>query len=252
MCTSKVTTIQALLLMSDVLFAWMDERSVAWHYLSMATSMILDLGLHVERRQPSSERLASLEKTETRRRVFWSAFSKSHASLIRQRDSWKLRAWPVLDKIQSIYQGRPARLRDTDCSVPAVFMDEFEEFEPFKTHGYSLAPGEADSPTYSVSHFRHLCSLNVIADRILHEVYSQSSQHLSAGSLSAVAQSLQEQLDRWCESLPTHLSITFDTSGTPRVENGGGPLPHVLSLQYVYSHTDKARHLSLVSHFSHP
>jgi hypothetical protein len=77
MFTSKITTIQALLLMSDVLFAWMDERSVAWHYLSIATSMIIDLGMHTEQGGHPPEGLAQLERLEIRRRVFWTAFSKS-------------------------------------------------------------------------------------------------------------------------------------------------------------------------------
>ena len=75
-CRSRITTIQALLLMSDVLFAWLDEKSVAWHYLGMAINMIVDLGMHSEQNIIMSEDLHQLEWLETRRRVFWAGFSE--------------------------------------------------------------------------------------------------------------------------------------------------------------------------------
>jgi len=73
---SKITTIQALLVMTSSLFALGDERSAAWLYAGMAFRMIVDLGLHLDApllpnfRQPSDENL------EIRRRVFWGAFGK--------------------------------------------------------------------------------------------------------------------------------------------------------------------------------
>ncbi|KAH7324215.1 fungal-specific transcription factor domain-containing protein [Stachybotrys elegans] len=185
-CKSKITTIQALLLMSDVLFAWLDERSVAWQYLGIAINMIVDLGMHSERGIVLSADFQRLEWLETRRRVFWAAF--------------------ILDKIQSIYQGRPTRLRSTDCSVPALFLDEFEEFEPFKTDGYSLEPSDLGCPTY--------------------KKYHQSDEL----SMNEICQSLQEELTQWRESLPAHLSIPAHAYGTPVLGNSCEALPHTLSL----------------------
>jgi hypothetical protein len=66
---SSITTIQALLLMSDALFSWCDERSLSWHYLGIATNMIVDLGIHSEHSVAKNP-----EDLETSRRVFWSAF----------------------------------------------------------------------------------------------------------------------------------------------------------------------------------
>jgi hypothetical protein len=71
---SKVTTVQALLLMSDALYSWCDEKDVAWHYLGLAINMICDLGLHTE--HSKYYRLGSLEDQEIGRRVFWSAYGK--------------------------------------------------------------------------------------------------------------------------------------------------------------------------------
>lgn len=70
--TSRITTIQALLIMASSLFTRCDERSKSWLYAGNAFNMVIDLGLHVE---TSDHSISSLEK-ETHRRVFWAAYSK--------------------------------------------------------------------------------------------------------------------------------------------------------------------------------
>ncbi|KAG5818951.1 hypothetical protein H9Q74_000234 [Fusarium xylarioides] len=83
---SDITTIQALLVMTNSLFALGDERSAAWLYAGLAFRMLIDLGLHVDL---TNSHQFSDEDLEIRRRVFWGAF--------------------VVDKIQSLYQGRSAQ-----------------------------------------------------------------------------------------------------------------------------------------------
>jgi hypothetical protein len=80
LCKSSIPTIQALLLMSDTLFSWCDERSLSWHYLGIATNMIIDLGIHSESPPLSSKKSLSPEDVEIRRRVFWSAFGMAFLS----------------------------------------------------------------------------------------------------------------------------------------------------------------------------
>lgn len=79
---SEITTIQALLVMTNSLFALGDERSAAWLYSGLAFRMIIDLGMHAEAPVLSSVRSLSDEDLEIRRRVFWSAFGTwlSHGS----------------------------------------------------------------------------------------------------------------------------------------------------------------------------
>ncbi|TVY90114.1 Nitrogen assimilation transcription factor [Lachnellula willkommii] len=210
LCKSSITTIQALLIMSDALFSWCDERSLSWHYLGIAINMIIDLGIHSEKSSLMVSKSHSPEKMETHRRLFWAAF--------------------VLDKIQAIYQGRPARLRDIDNSVPMVFLDDYEELEPFDTLGYSAIPGGIGLPTHSVSTFEHLCKLSTIADRILYSLYTEKSSQMDSEELFRTSQILHADLARWRESLPAHLSIDFDTSGSPNTSSGCVVLPHTLSL----------------------
>lgn len=76
LCRSSITTIQALLLLSDVLFSWCDERSLSWHYLGIAINMIVDLGIHSDNSTLVQGNLHLSEALETHRRVFWAAFGK--------------------------------------------------------------------------------------------------------------------------------------------------------------------------------
>lgn len=71
--SSEITTIQALLVMTNSLFALGDERSAAWLYAGIALRMIIDLGMHVDAQ--GLPRLSD-EDLEIRRRVFWGAFGK--------------------------------------------------------------------------------------------------------------------------------------------------------------------------------
>ena len=73
---SDITTIQALLIMCNSLFALGDERSAAWLYAGLAFRMIVDLGIHVDKAGLTTQRKFSDEDLEIRRRVFWAAFGK--------------------------------------------------------------------------------------------------------------------------------------------------------------------------------
>ena len=72
---SKITTIQALLIMTRSLFALGEEKSAAWLYAGMAFRMAIDLGLHVDGANPPNTQHLNAEDLEIRRRVFWAAFS---------------------------------------------------------------------------------------------------------------------------------------------------------------------------------
>lgn len=75
--SSNITTIQALLMMAQSLFALGDERSAAWLYAGIAFRMLIDLGMHADTLALQNTRRSSDEDIEIRRRVFWGAFGKS-------------------------------------------------------------------------------------------------------------------------------------------------------------------------------
>ncbi|KAL1869681.1 hypothetical protein VTK73DRAFT_3055 [Phialemonium thermophilum] len=219
---SDITTIQALLVMTSSLFALGDERSAAWLYAGTAFRMIIDLGLHVDAERMSNFRHLTDEDLEIRRRVFWGAF--------------------VVDKIQSLYQGRPVSLQEMDHSVPLVFYDEYEELEHWRPFAYAVQGGQSDypgSPAYSVTCFTQLCRLSLIMTRILNKVYAERSAKKGPNELAEDLKSLHADLETWKKELPRHL--TFDPSA--RREGGKGstvaaavtPPPHVLSLLAMYN-----------------
>lgn len=205
---SEITTIQALLVMTSSLFALGDERSAAWLYAGTAFRMIIDLGMHVDATMLSNMRRLSDEDIEIRRRVFWGAF--------------------VVDKIQSLYQGRPASLQDFDTKVSITFLDQYEELEHWQPFAYTDVQSYSGSPAYSVSTFTELCKLSLILNGILNKVYSERSSNRSSQELITTLNALDEQLKGWHDALPEHLRF-----GNPTTQVT--PPPHVLSLLALYN-----------------
>ncbi|KAM0243992.1 hypothetical protein ACHAP5_006656 [Fusarium lateritium] len=205
---SDITTIQALLVMTNSLFALGDERSAAWLYAGLAFRMLIDLGLHVDL---TNSHLFSDEDLEIRRRVFWGAF--------------------VVDKIQSLYQGRPVTLKEADAMVPIKFIDTYSELEFWQPFAYSTSKNDySGSPAYSISTFTALCKLSIVMSEVLSCIYTVRTSDQSPDELSKVLDRLQRKLREWQTSLPDHLK--------PEVANAPGatvPPPHVLSLHAMYN-----------------
>lgn len=218
---SDITTIQALLVMASSLFALGDERSAAWLYAGTAFRMIIDLGMHVDGSRLLNHRRFSDEDLEIRRRVFWGAFG---IILPTTRILHSLISDVVVDKIQSLYQGRPVSLQELECNVSIKFMDHYEELEHWKPFAYSETQKYPGSPAYSVSTFTQLCKLSLIMNRILNKVYGERNSKRTASELARDLKSLHSDLDQWRMELPAHL--IYDAADTKKPI----PPPHVLSL----------------------
>lgn len=206
---SEITTIQALLIMSTSLFALGDEQSAAWLYAGIAFRMITDLGMHLDAPiLPNLQRLSD-EDLEIRRRVFWGAF--------------------VLDKIQSLYQGRPVSLHEGEIRVPIIFHDTYEELEHWEPFSYTRTHLHPGCPSYSTSTFTELCKLSIIMNKILDKIYTQRTASWNNEQLSELLDALHAELDRWHSQLPTHLNYV------PFQESSKVPAPHVFSLLAMYN-----------------
>lgn len=220
---SEITTIQALLVMTNSLFALGDERSAAWTYAGIAFRMIVDLGLHVDTPDLASTSNISDEDFEIRRRVFWAAFGEF--CIVTLSSPSLLTVIAVVDKIQSLYQGRPVSMKESDTLVPIKFLDTYEELEHWAPFAYTAQtdsyPG---SPAFSVSTFRQLCLLSVILGDILTSIYTERSTKTSPADLSTKLQSIHEKLTAWRKDLPDHL--VFNAAKASFI-----PPPHVMSLQ---------------------
>ncbi|KAJ5732455.1 hypothetical protein N7493_003936 [Penicillium malachiteum] len=177
---SNITTLQALLIMSNSLFSRCDERSMSWLYAGNAFNMIIDLGLHV---LPSPEKM-SAEDLEIRKRVLWGAYS--------------------IDKIQCLYQGRPPLLRYMNFKASLNFLDEYDELDPFQGITYAPVKQQAVIPSLNVSLLTKLCELSIIIDRILCELYSES-QEMSLSQSQVISNDINSELGNWRKNLPPQL-----------------------------------------------
>ncbi|KAM3443682.1 hypothetical protein NHJ13734_001804 [Beauveria thailandica] len=205
---SKITTVQALLIVANVLLSWRDESSLAWHYTGVAINMIIDLGIHTERHPTQSTSIWYAERVEVHRRVFWAAF--------------------ILDKIHAIYQGRPARLSGANVSVPIMFHDDYDEFEPFQTTTFTATPRQLRLPTHSLSTMVELCKLSQIMDKILRELYAEQSRSRTASDILNTSMILHHELRCWRGELPPHLNLQRKNLGTAVI------LPHTLAMVSMY------------------
>ncbi|KAL4799708.1 PrpF protein-domain-containing protein [Aspergillus venezuelensis] len=205
---SDITTIQALLVMTNSLFALGDERSAAWLYSGLAFRMLIDMGMHVDL---TNTRRFSDEDLELRRRVFWAAF--------------------VVDKIQSLYQGRPVSLKETDALVPIKFLDTYEELEHWQPFAYSnCASNYPGIPAYSTSTFASLCKLSLIMSDILSCIYTKRSFNQNPNELANKLEDFQLRLDQWEVLLPDQLQFHSAISQSVTF-----PPPHVFSLQAMHN-----------------
>ncbi|KAJ5263334.1 hypothetical protein N7478_010939 [Penicillium angulare] len=177
---SEITTIQALLIMSNSLFSRCDERSLSWLYAGNAFNMMIDLGLHV---LPSPNKM-SAEDLEVRKRVLWGAYS--------------------IDKIQCLYQGRPPLLRYMNFKASLHFLDDYDELDPFQEITYTPVKQQSMIPSLNVSLLTKLCELSMIIDRILCELYSESRQ-MSQNQSQTISDEINSELANWRRNLPPQL-----------------------------------------------
>ncbi|OGM46241.1 hypothetical protein ABOM_004859 [Aspergillus bombycis] len=210
---SEITTIQALLLLASSLFSWCDEKSLAWLYSGMAINMITDLGIQIDNRIYRKGHSLSPEEAEVRRRVFWGAY--------------------VLDKCQSLYQGRPIRLREADSAIPLGCLDEYEEYDLFDSASYGSSIALPPAPAHTVSILKRYCSLSSIMSRILDTLYTECSTSRDPVILFECSTSLNHRLQSWYEELPSGLTVGTMGSSTTTTAS-----PHILTLTALY-HTLK-------------
>ncbi|CAG8898252.1 unnamed protein product [Penicillium egyptiacum] len=177
---SEITTLQALLIMSNALFSRCDERSLSWLYAGNAFNMFIDLGLHV---LPAVDSITA-EELEIRKRVLWGAY--------------------LIDKIQCLFQGRPPLLNRVNLRASLDFLDDYDELEPFQGITYMTTKPGAVIPSLNVSLLTNLCELTTIVERILREIYSESRES-NLVHRANISEEIKSQLRNWRQNLPLRL-----------------------------------------------
>ena len=128
----------------------------------------------------------------------------------------------AMDKVQSIYQGRPTRLHKRDPKLPIPFLDEFEELESFSSHTYSTQSMTVESPSYGISTWQHFSRLSIVVDDIICQLYSEEGACMEFNESIELARNLDYQLELCHQGAP--LSLWPYSS----------VLPHTLSLLALY------------------
>ena len=129
-----------------------------------------------------------------------------------------------MDKIQSLYQGRPVELQWADCEVPLTFLDQYEEKELWQPFELSASRHYPQTPAYSISTFTNMCKLCIIMNEVLNRMYAKRSQEQGLDTLAGHVKPLHTKLEDWYRNLETHLK--FNALDPAHVV----PPPSVLSL----------------------
>lgn len=105
--------------------------------------------------------------------------------------------FPVIDKLQAFYHGRPACIQEADTTVPLVFHDRPEELE----HYY---PEESAQTTanHLVSNFLQICRLALIMNKVLNKIYREKSEVHGPEVVKKSLTQLNSELDAWQSDLP--------------------------------------------------
>lgn len=113
------------------------------------------------------------------------------------------------DKVQSLYQGRPARLRGANSNVSISFLDDYEELEQFSSLSYSAQEVPTNMATHGISVFEQFCKLSMLMDKILSSIYAENYEEKDKTHLLSTARSLHRDLERWRSALPEHLDLNL-------------------------------------------
>ncbi|GAB5587027.1 hypothetical protein Unana1_01927 [Umbelopsis nana] len=163
---SKISTIQALLLMSSHQHGAM-RSTRAWLYNGMAFRFASDIGLN----RNCDEWNIPADVKEERKRVFWCCF--------------------VIDRITSATYGRSFTIDEADCDIP--LPDDPD----------SVRSGNAPD---AIEHFKYLVQICKILGYIIQNTYYVKARASALNQpTDGVISTLEKRLTDWLASLPANL-----------------------------------------------
>ncbi|THC91329.1 hypothetical protein EYZ11_009215 [Aspergillus tanneri] len=124
----RISLVQSLLLMT-YWYETPDDQKDTWHWMGVSLSLAHTIGLH---RDPGNSRM-SLRRQRMWKRIWWSTYTR--------------------DRLIALGMRRPMRVKDDDCDVPMLTLDDFE-FYPFSPEIVSMV-GNSEI-LQSVSHQKQL------------------------------------------------------------------------------------------------
>ncbi|KAF7593865.1 hypothetical protein BBP40_010676 [Aspergillus hancockii] len=108
----RISLVQSLLLMT-YWYETPDDQKDTWHWMGVSLSLAHTIGLH---RDPGNSRM-DVRRQRMWKRIWWSTYTR--------------------DRLIALGMRRPMRVKDDDCDVPMLTLDDFE-FHPYSPEIVSM------------------------------------------------------------------------------------------------------------------
>lgn len=229
----RISLVQSLLLMT-YWYETPDDQKDTWHWMGVSLSLAHTIGLH---RDPGNSRM-DLRRQRMWKRIWWSTYTR--------------------DRLIALGMRRPMRVKDDDCDVPMLTLDDFE----FQSFSPEIVQMIGDSEILqNVSHQRDLAlmfiekaKLCLGVSHVLSAQYSVLS-HKFGGTMEttmmlvpkkSTAETFEvrhcdQELENWLANLP--VETQYKPSGGARLSEAQEVLhSHRALLKMVYLTTSSALH----------
>ncbi|KAL2827645.1 fungal-specific transcription factor domain-containing protein [Aspergillus pseudoustus] len=230
----RISLVQSLLLMT-YWYETPDDQKDTWHWMGVSLSLAHTIGLH---RDPANSRM-DVRRQRMWKRIWWSTYTR--------------------DRLIALGMRRPMRVKDDDCDVPMLTLDDFE-FHPFSPEIVNMV-GDSEI-LQSVSHQRELASMFIekaklclCVSHVLSAQYSVLS-HKFGGTMEttmmlvpkkSAAETFEvrrcdQELEDWLAHLPTEIQYSPSAPKTKLSEANEVLHSHRALLKMVYLTTSSALH----------
>lgn len=229
----RISLVQSLLLMT-YWYETPDDQKDTWHWMGVSLSLAHTIGLH---RDPGNSRM-DLRRQRMWKRIWWSTYTR--------------------DRLIALGMRRPMRVKDDDCDVPMLTLDDFE-FQSFSPEIVQMV-GNSEI-LRNVSHQRELAlmfiekaKLCLCVSHVLSAQYSVLS-HKFGGTMEttmmlvpkkSTAETFEvrhcdQELEDWLANLP--VETQYRPSGGAKLSEAQEVLhSHRALLKMVYLTTSSALH----------
>ncbi|RHZ47985.1 putative C6 transcription factor (Ctf1B) [Aspergillus thermomutatus] len=229
----RISLVQSLLLMT-YWYETPDDQKDTWHWMGVSLSLAHTIGLH---RDPGNSRMDA-RRQRMWKRIWWSTYTR--------------------DRLIALGMRRPMRVKDDDCDVPMLTLDDFE-FHPFSPEIVSMV-GNSEV-LQNVEHQKELAlmfiekaKLCLCVSHVLSAQYSVLS-HKFGGTMEttmmlvpkkSAAETFEvrrcdQELEDWLANLPTE--IQYAPAAPAKLTEAQEVLhSHRALLKMVYLTTSSALH----------
>jgi hypothetical protein len=229
----RISLVQSLLLMT-YWYETPDDQKDTWHWMGVSLSLAHTIGLH---RDPGNSRM-DIRRQRMWKRIWWSTYTR--------------------DRLIALGMRRPMRVKDDDCDVPMLTLEDFE----FHSFSPEIVQMVGDSEILqNVSHQRELAlmfiekaKLCLCVSHVLSAQYSVLS-HKFGGTMEttmmlvpkkSTAETFEvrrcdQELENWVANLP--VETQYQPSGVSKLSEANEVLhSHRALLKMVYLTTSSALH----------